>query len=78
MSYMYLKSTRTWVFGSLLNSHGFRLAFELDKFVLSKSIMYVEKWYMSGGMWKLHIMTVIKLEMKKASSSAYILESSNL
>ena len=66
------------VSGSLLNSHGFRLVFESDKFVLSKSGMYVGKWYMSGGIWKLNVMTIIKSEMNKASSSAYILESSNL
>ena len=66
------------VSGSLLNSHGFRLVFESDKFVLSKSIMYVGKGYMSGGMWKLNVMTIIKSDMNKASSSAYILESSNL
>ena len=29
-------------------------------------------------MWKLNVMTIIKSEMNKASSSAYILESSNL
>ena len=66
------------VFGSLLNSHGFRLVFESDRFVLSKSGMYVRKGYMSGGMWKLNVMTIIKSEMNKASSSAHILESSNL
>ena len=38
------------VSGSLLNSHGFRLVFESDKFFLSKSGMYVGKGYMSGGM----------------------------
>ena len=66
------------VSGSLLNSHGFQLVFESDKFVLSKSGMYVGKGYMSGGMWKLNVMTIIKSEMNKASSSTYILESSNL
>ena len=39
------------VSGSLLNSHGFRLVFESDKFVLSKSGMYVGKGYLSGSMW---------------------------
>ena len=48
------------VSGSLLNSHGFRLVFESYKFVLSKSGMYVRKGYMSGGMWKLNVMTIIK------------------
>ena len=38
------------VSGSLLNIHGFQLVFESDKFVLSKSGMYVRKGYMSDGM----------------------------
>ena len=66
------------VSGSLLNSHGFRMVFESENFVLSKSGMYVEKGYMSNGMWKLNLMTLVKSEMNKASSSAYMLESSNL
>ena len=52
--------------------------FELDKFVLSKSRIYVKKGYMSDGMWKLNVMTIIKSDMNKASTSVYILESSNL
>ena len=52
--------------------------FELDKFVLLKSGMYIEKGYMSDGMWKLNVMAIIKSNMNKASTSAYILESSNL
>ena len=63
---------------SLLNSRGFRLVFKLDKFVLSKSGMYVRKEYMSDIMWNLNVMAIIKSDMKKASISAYILESSNL
>ena len=35
------------VSGSLLNSHRFWLVFESNKFVLSKSRMYVGKGYMS-------------------------------
>ena len=66
------------VSSSLLNSHGFRLVFKSDKFVLSKSGMHVGKGYMSGGMWKINVMTIIKPEMNKVSSSAYILESSNV
>ena len=66
------------VSSSLLNSHGFRLVFELDKFVLFKSGMYVGKGYMSDGMWKLNVMTIIKSYVNKASSSAYMLESFNL
>ena len=33
------------VSGSLLNKHGFRMVFESDKVILSKSGMYVEKGY---------------------------------
>ena len=44
----------------LLNSLGFQLKFESDKFLMSKSGMYVGKWYMSDGMWKLNVMTIIK------------------
>ncbi|WJZ95257.1 hypothetical protein VitviT2T_014041 [Vitis vinifera] len=66
------------VSGSLLNNHGFRLVFESNKVVLSKSGMYVGKGYMSDGMWKLNVMTIIKSNMNKASTSTYMLESSNL
>ena len=63
---------------SLLNNHGFRLVFELNKFILSKSVMYVGKGYVSDGMWKLNVMTIIKSNMNKSSTSTYMLESSNL
>ena len=66
------------VSGLLLNNHGFRMVFKSDKVVLSKSGMYVGKGYMNDGMWKLNVMTVIKSSMNKASSFAYMLESSNL
>ena len=51
--------------------------FESDKFVLSKSRMYVMKGYMIDGMWKL-IMTIIKSDMNKSRTYVYILKSSNL
>ena len=40
--------------------------------------MYVGKVYMSDGMWKLNVMTIINSDMNKASTSAYIIKSSNL
>ena len=52
--------------------------FESNKFLLSKSGMYVEKGYMIDAMWKLNVMTIIKSYMNKASYFAYIIESSNL
>ena len=49
------KIRKNLVSGSLLNSHGFRLVFESNKFVLSNSGMHVVgKGYMSDGMWKLN------------------------
>ena len=69
---------KSLVSGSLLNNHRFRLVFESDEFVLSKSVMYVRKWYMGDGMWKLNAMTIIKSYMNKVSTSIYILESSNI
>ncbi|WJZ85230.1 hypothetical protein VitviT2T_004776 [Vitis vinifera] len=53
------------VSGSLLNNHGFRLVFESNKFVLSKSGMYVGKGYMSDGMWKLNDETIEKFVLYK-------------
>ena len=72
------KIHKNLVFGSLLNNHGFQLVFESNKFVLSKSGMYVKKGYMSDGMWKLNVMAIIKSSMNKASTFTYMLESSNL
>ena len=66
------------VSGSLLNNRGFRLVLESNKFVLSKSGMYIGKGYMSDGMWKLNVMIIIKSNMNKVSNSTYVLESSNL
>ena len=65
------------VSGSLLNSHGFQMVFESDKFILSNSGMYVGKWYIRDGMWKLNVMNVIKSNMNKVRSSLYMLDSSN-
>ncbi|CAH9133608.1 unnamed protein product, partial [Cuscuta epithymum] len=41
--------------GSLLNKHGFRMVFESDKLVLSKSGMYVGKGYACDGLFKLNV-----------------------
>ena len=45
-----LEMRKKLVSGSLLNNHGFRLVFESNKFVLSKSGMYVGKGYANDGM----------------------------
>ncbi|PKI65480.1 hypothetical protein CRG98_014138 [Punica granatum] len=63
------------VSGSLLNKHGFRMVFESDKVILSKSGMYVGKGYVCDGLFKLNVMTIIN---KNYGSSAYLIESPDL
>ena len=46
------------VYGSLFNKHGFKMVFEADKVVMSKSRMFVGKGYVSNGLFKLNLMTV--------------------
>ena len=69
------KIRKNLVSGSLLNKHGFRMVFESDKVILSKSGMYVGKGYVSDGLFKLNVITIIN---KNNKSSVYMLESSNL
>ena len=66
------------VSGSLLNKHGFRMVFESDKVVLTKNGMYVGKGYVTDGLFKLNVMVVKPKNINKDSSSAYIVEYSNL
>ena len=66
------------VSGSLLSKNGFRLIFESDKFVLTKNWMYVGKSYMSNGLFKLNVMTVVPTIINNNTSSSNLLESSNL
>lgn len=40
---------------TLLSKNGFKLVIESDKFVLTKNGMYVEKGYMSNGLFKINI-----------------------
>ena len=47
------------VSGYLLSKNGFKLVFVSDKFVLSKNEMYVGKGYLSDGLFKLNVMTVV-------------------
>ena len=69
------------VYGSLLSKKGFKLVFVSDNFILTKNRMYVGKGYMSNGLFKMNVMTVvppIKNINKRNTSSAYMLESSNV
>ena len=67
--------------GSLLSKKGFKLVFVSDNFILSKNGMYVGKGYMSNGLFKMNVMTVvppIKNINKNSTSSAYMLETLNV
>ena len=67
--------------GSLLSKKGFKLVFVSNNFILSKNGMYVGKGYMSNGLFKMNVMIVvtpIKNINKNSTSSAYMLESSNV
>ena len=66
------------VSGSRLNKHGFRMVFDSDKVVLSKNEMYVGKGYVNEGLFKRNVMTLKPKINNETSSSAYLLESSNL
>ncbi|KAL0552383.1 hypothetical protein IC582_011492 [Cucumis melo] len=63
--------------GSLLSKNGFKLVFVSDKFVLSKNEMYIGKGYLSDGLFKLNVLTVVPKSIinNKVSTFAYIVES---
>ena len=73
------ESYKNLISGSLLNKHGFRMVFEAEKVVVSKSRMFVRKGYVSNGLFKLNVMIVKpKIINKTNASFVYVLESSNL
>lgn len=52
--------------------------FEYDKVILSKSRMFMEKGYVPDEFFKLNVMTIKLNNINKASTSTYLLKSSNL
>ena len=66
------------VSGSLLSKKGFRLVFESKKFVLTKSGIYVGMGYMSDVLFKITVMTIVSNFNNKNTSSAYMIEPSNV
>lgn len=67
------------VSGSLLSKNDFKLVFMLYKFVHIKNNMYVDKDYVKDGLFKMNVLTIVLNNSRnKISSSAYILELSNL
>ena len=68
------------VSGSLLSKKGFKLVFVSDNSILTKNGMHVGKGYMSNGLFKMNVMTIVPpiKNINKNTSSAYMLESSNV
>ena len=66
------------VSGSLLSKNGFKLVFVSDKFVLSKNEMYVGKGYLSDGLFKLNVITIVTKDALNKAASSYVIESSNI
>ena len=65
---------------SLLSKKGFKLVFVSDNFILTENGIYVGKGYMSNGLFKMNVMTIVPpiKNINKNASSAYMLESSNV
>ena len=74
------KIRKNLVSGSLLSKKGFKLVFVSNNFILTKKGMHVGKWCMSNGLFKMNVMTIVPpiKNINKNTSSAYILESSNV
>jgi len=53
------------VFGSLLGKNSFKMVFKSDKFILFKSGMFVRKWYLCDGLFKMNVMTSITNDENK-------------
>ena len=68
--------------GSLLSKNGFRLVFESDKFVLTKSGVYVGKGYLYEGLFKCNVLVIKPKasinEIKAIAGSSYLLEIFNM
>ena len=65
---------------SFLSKKGFKLVFFSNNFILTKKGMHVGKGYMRNGLFKMNVMTIVPpiKNINKNTSSAYILESSNV
>ncbi|KAL5569712.1 hypothetical protein UlMin_026287 [Ulmus minor] len=59
-----LEIRKNLVSGSLLPKYGFCMVFESDKVVLTKSGMYVGKGYVTEELFKLNVMTVVRLVLR--------------
>ena len=47
------------VSNSLLSKNGFKLVFESNNFILTKNEVYVGKGYLTNGLFKINVMTIL-------------------
>lgn len=66
---------RNLVSTSLLVKNGFKCVFVSNKIVISKNDMYIGKRYLTEGLFKLNVITIVMIE---SFASSYLLESNNL
>jgi hypothetical protein len=61
----------------LLSKNSFKMVFENDKFILSKSDMFIEKGYHCDSLFKMNVMTIVIIDENnnKIVSSSYLFES---
>ena len=62
-----LEIHKNLVFDSLLDKHGFKMVFNADNVVVSKSRLFVGKGYVSNGLFKLNVMIVKPKIMSKTN-----------
>ena len=65
------------VFGLLLSKNSFKMVFESDKFILSKSDIFIDKRYHCDDFLKINVMTIVTIDENnnKIVSSSYLFES---
>ena len=47
------------VSNSLLSKNGFKMVFESNNFILTKNEVYVGKGYLTNGLFKINVMTIL-------------------
>jgi hypothetical protein len=62
------------VFGLLLSKNSFKMVFESDKFILSKSDIFIDKRYHYDDFLKINVMTIVTIDENnnKIVSSSYL------
>jgi hypothetical protein len=67
---------KNFMFGSLLSKNNMKMVFESNIFILSKNEMFVGKEYLSDGILKMNVMTIITnddINNKNNASFFYLL-----